>query len=203
MRSAFCASSTAQYYVGTLTGETFQENGITSAYWLNLHHFRPDLPYTDVRRLKLPSEAGPAADCALILRYLSNSHVFDFKAPVSDSRFTLRMLAAFVGRNFSVGRLRMCVLDDQLTDYRSINAVFDGGLRLGKLHLRILRKNLAALIKTTDFLRMPTIQELEELKLKLVRFRGFNAGTDSSTRRQNSNCEDHSSRFQAIIAETV
>lgn len=42
----------------------------TGAYRCVLHHFRRDIAYTDVRRLVIPSTEGPAADGALIRRYL-------------------------------------------------------------------------------------------------------------------------------------
>ncbi|KAH7709306.1 hypothetical protein AAVH_23417 [Aphelenchoides avenae] len=137
------------------------------AYWLTVHHFRRELSYTDVRRLKVPCAESPAADCALILHNLSNSYVVDLKVPYSNSRFSLKMLAALVDRNFSVGHLRMHALDGPLTDYRSLEVVFCGRMRLGALELRIRRKSLANLIKTTNFLRMPTIQGLTELRLIL------------------------------------
>ncbi|KAH7693789.1 hypothetical protein AAVH_39172, partial [Aphelenchoides avenae] len=143
----------------------------TGAYWLTFHHFRRDLTYTDVRRLKVPCAEGPAADCALILHNLSDSYVVDLKMSYSDSRFSLKMLAALVDRNFSVGRLRMHALDGPLTDYRSLDAVFGGGIRLSALILRIRRKSLASLIKTANFLRMPTIQGLTELRLILAETR--------------------------------
>lgn len=75
------------------------------------------------------------------------------------------MLAALVvGRNFSVGRLQMHAWDGKLTDYRSMDVIFGGGLRLDALHLYIGRQGLTNLIKTVDFLRMPTVQGLKELK---------------------------------------
>ncbi|KAH7666404.1 hypothetical protein AAVH_43237, partial [Aphelenchoides avenae] len=98
------------------------------AYWLTFHHFRHDLTYTDVRRLKVPCAEGPAGDWALILHNLSNSYVVKLKVPYSDCRFSLKMLAALVDRNFSVGRLRMSALDGPLTDYRSLDAVLGGGI---------------------------------------------------------------------------
>ncbi|KAH7716652.1 hypothetical protein AAVH_15935 [Aphelenchoides avenae] len=141
------------------------------ACWLTVHHFRRDLSYTDVRRLKVPGAEGPSTDCALILHNMSNSYVVDLKVPYSNSRFSLKMLAALVDRNFSVGRLRMHALDGPLTDYRSLEVVFCGSLRLGALDLRIRRKSLVNLIKTTNFLRMPTIQGLTELRLILAETR--------------------------------
>ncbi|KAH7697471.1 hypothetical protein AAVH_35446, partial [Aphelenchoides avenae] len=136
-----------------------------AAYWLVLHHLRRDLTYSDARRFKLPSAEGPAADCVLIRRYLSNSYVTDLKTPYSDGRFSLKMLSALVSNNScSVGRLRLGALDGQLTDYRSMEVVFGGGLHLNALSLSISSLSLAKLIKTTDFLRLPTIQGLTELK---------------------------------------
>ncbi|KAH7713842.1 hypothetical protein AAVH_18787 [Aphelenchoides avenae] len=124
----------------------------TGAYRCVLHHFRRDIAYTDVRRLVIPSTEGPAADGALIPYY-------------ANDRFVLRMLAALVvGRNFSVGRLQMHAWDGKLTDYRSMDVIFGGGLRLDALHLYIGRQGLTNLIKTVDFLRMPTVQGLKELK---------------------------------------
>ncbi|KAH7708900.1 hypothetical protein AAVH_23839 [Aphelenchoides avenae] len=86
-----------------------------AAYWLILLDFRRNLTYSDVRRFKLPYVAGSAAICAMIRRYLSNSHVD------SDGRFSLKMIAALVlTHNCTVDRLRMGTLDGQLTDYRSV-----------------------------------------------------------------------------------
>ncbi|KAH7704677.1 hypothetical protein AAVH_28130, partial [Aphelenchoides avenae] len=136
------------------TGDAF-----TGSYQLILHHFRRDLAYTDMRVLKLPCLERPAADCALILHYLSNSHVADLKAPYSDGRFSLKMIAALVmDHNFTMDRLRMHAVDGQLTDYRSMDVVFGGGMHLNALNLATGGQSLANLIKTTDFLRLPTVQ---------------------------------------------
>ncbi|KAH7702857.1 hypothetical protein AAVH_29983, partial [Aphelenchoides avenae] len=138
----------------------------TGSYWLTVRHFRPDRKYTDVRHLQIPCEQGRAADCALLIGYLGNSHVADLKAPYWDCRFSLKMLAALVAHhNVSVGRLQMGALDGQLTDYRSMNVVLGGAMRLKALHLWICREDLANPIKTADFLRIPAIQALTELRL--------------------------------------
>lgn len=151
-------------------------NHTPEEYWLVLQHFRRDLTYTDIRRFRVPSTAGStstAADCAVILRYLSNSHVTDFEAPHYEPRFTFKMLAALVNRNFSMGRMRMRVLDGALTDYRSLDAVFRGGMQLDSLYLWIHEDRLNRLIKTTDFFCLPVIQRLKEFKLRLVHFSYF------------------------------
>ncbi|KAH7717640.1 hypothetical protein AAVH_14921 [Aphelenchoides avenae] len=74
---------------------------------------------------------------------LSNSHVADLKTPYSDGRFTLKMLAALVAdHNCTMDRLRMGALDGQLTDYRSMDVVFGGGMRLnGLTELKFLEAN--------------------------------------------------------------
>ncbi|KAH7717658.1 hypothetical protein AAVH_14939 [Aphelenchoides avenae] len=144
----------------TKTGDAF-----TGEYRTIMHHFRRHFTYVDVRLLKVPCAEGPAADCALIRHYLSNSHVSDVKAPYSDGRFSLKMLAALVvDHNCTMDRLRMGALEGQLTDYRSMDVVFGGGLRLDALSLAISSQSLARLTKTTDFLRLPTIEGLAELK---------------------------------------
>ncbi|KAH7719208.1 hypothetical protein AAVH_13366 [Aphelenchoides avenae] len=150
---------------------------IAGAYWLIFHHFRRDLTYSNVRRFKLPSAEGAATDCALIRRYLSNSYVTDFKSPYSDGRFSLKMLAALVDRNFTVDRLRVGALDGQLTDYRSMDVVFGGGLRMNALSVAISSQSLASLIKTTEFLRLPTVQGLEELKFLPITLSSFSSWT--------------------------
>lgn len=141
----------------------------TGAYWLVLRHFRSDLLYSDQRRFKIPSEAGPAVDCALIVRHLSDCQLFDFKPPESDAPFTLKMLAALANRNFSIGALRMRTDGGGLSDYRSMNTVFGGGMRLAAIELRLFDHKFTSLVKTTDFFRMPTVQRLKALKLHLVR----------------------------------
>lgn len=55
-----------------------------------------------------------------------------------------------------------------MTDYRCMNVIFDGGMRLSTLELHLFEHQLATLIKTVDFLRMQTVQRLEVLKLRLV-----------------------------------
>lgn len=136
---------------------------------MTLRHFRRELPYSDLRRFKIPSAAGPAADCALVRRYLSNCHVFDFKTPDSDSRFFIQMIAALVDRNFSAETLRMCSRGGGLLDYRSMDIVFDGGLRLETLEMNLFAQEFATLVKTIDFFRTPTVRKLKALKLHLVR----------------------------------
>ncbi|KAH7709069.1 hypothetical protein AAVH_23650, partial [Aphelenchoides avenae] len=139
---------------------------IYGVYWLALSQFRRDLQYSDSRRFKLPSKDGPATYCSLVLRYLSNSHLSDFKAPECDSRFVFKMLAALAVRNFSVGALRMCA-DKGLSDYRSMDSLFNGGMRLSSLELRLVETEFFKLVDTTDFFRTPTVQQLKALKLEL------------------------------------
>lgn len=136
---------------------------------MSLRHFRSELPYSDLRRFKVPSESGPAADCSLVGRYLSNSHLFHLQTPYSDSRFAIKLLAAFANRNVSVETLLMSSCGGGLLDYRSMNVVFDGGMRLATLELHMFEHELATLVKTTDFFRSPTVRKLKELKLHLVR----------------------------------
>ncbi|KAH7699249.1 hypothetical protein AAVH_33647, partial [Aphelenchoides avenae] len=118
-----------------------------------------------------------AADCTLILRYLSNSHVEDFKTPTNQPSFSVQMLAALVDRNVSMGQLRLRVMDDPLVAYPSLDAVFRSGMRLDALSLWIHEDYLQRLINTADFFRMPLVQRLKELKLILVH-------RESSTQRQ-------------------
>lgn len=80
------------------------------------------------------------------------------------------MLAALADRNVSLGRLKVRFLDGAMTDYRSFDAIFGGGMRLGALKLYMHEDCLHRLIKTTDFFRMPAMQRLSEFKLELVRF---------------------------------
>lgn len=111
-----------------------------------------------------------AADCALILRYLSNSHVADFKAPANEPHFSVQMLAALVDRNFSMGRVQLRILADPLTDYPSLDAVLRSGMRLAALNLWIHEDCLQRLVKLRDFFRLSVVQRLTELKLTLVLF---------------------------------
>ncbi|KAH7725630.1 hypothetical protein AAVH_06810, partial [Aphelenchoides avenae] len=153
-------------------------------YWLRLHHFRRDLPYSDVRRFKIPPTAeleSTAADCARILRCLSNSHVADFKAPPKEPCFTIKMLAALVNRNFSLERLRLRAFNDPLTDYRSLDAVFGGGMRLAAFNLWIHEDCFHHLVKTTDFFRMPAMQRISEFKLLLISFVALSRGSKMNT----------------------
>ncbi|KAH7719779.1 hypothetical protein AAVH_12730 [Aphelenchoides avenae] len=120
-----------------------------------------------MRRFKIPSEAGPAADCALIICHLSNIHLFHFKRPDPDARVVVKMLAALGDRNFSVGALQMWDDDGELSDYRSMRAAFDGGTRVAALELSLLEHKFAGLVKTTDFFRTSTVQRLKALKLHL------------------------------------
>ncbi|KAH7696026.1 hypothetical protein AAVH_36906, partial [Aphelenchoides avenae] len=112
----------------------------SGAYWMALRHFPSDLPYSDVRRFGLPSKAESAADCALILHYLSNIYLLSFERPYYDSdyRFTVKMLAALAGRNFSIDTLEMWGRYGGLSDYRSMRAAFNGGMRLASLELDLL-----------------------------------------------------------------
>lgn len=80
------------------------------------------------------------------------------------------MLATLVDRNTSMGRLQMRAFGGPLTDYRSMDAVFGGEMRLGALNLWIREDCRERLIRTTDFLRMTAVQGLTELTLILVRF---------------------------------
>ncbi|KAH7729756.1 hypothetical protein AAVH_02230 [Aphelenchoides avenae] len=137
--------------------------------WMVLHHDRRDPPFEDVRRLKIHSAEASATDCALIRRYLLNSYLADFRIMPDEARFALKMVSALSDWNFSVGRLCLRAEDAPLTDYRSLNTVFGGGLRLTELNLRICETHLGHLIRTTDFWRLPTVQALSELKLLLVR----------------------------------
>ncbi|KAH7693330.1 hypothetical protein AAVH_39637 [Aphelenchoides avenae] len=96
-------------------------------YLMTLRHYSRDHPYSDMRQFQVPSAAGSAADCALLCRYLSNSHVLDFMTPQCDSRFAFKMLAALADRNFSVGALRMNVDQCGLSDYRCMDTVSTTG----------------------------------------------------------------------------
>ncbi|KAH7694096.1 hypothetical protein AAVH_38863, partial [Aphelenchoides avenae] len=139
----------------------------TGFYWLTVRHFQRNLSYTDVRRFKLPSTAGAANDCALIRDYLSNAHVADLLTPWNDSPFAIKMLASLATRNFSVGRVGLHAGANRLADYRSMDAVF-GGLRMSSLHLSCEERRFVELVKTTDFLRMATVQRLRKLELTLT-----------------------------------
>ncbi|KAH7719190.1 hypothetical protein AAVH_13348 [Aphelenchoides avenae] len=145
----------------------FEKDPEDGVYWMVLRHFRRDLCYNDMRRFKVPSEAGPSADCAVILHHLSNSHVRSFKTMGSNSRFAVKMLAAVADRNVSVGALRLRPDEGRLTDYRSMDTVFDGAMRLASLELHILEHEFATIVKTTDFFRMATVGRLKTLKLQL------------------------------------
>lgn len=157
-------------------------------YWMVLRHFRSEVPYSDMRRFRVTSRRAPAAYCSLIRRYLSNGHLFDFKTPEFAARFAVKMIAALVDRNFSVGALQLRAKDDQhpfhcpldtrairlqlsgLSDYRSMNTVFGGAMRLTTLEMSLFEDVCATLVMTTDFLRMRAVQRLKTLKLQLVRF---------------------------------
>lgn len=147
----------------------------TGAYGLFLRHFGRDSAYTDVRLFKISSTAGPSAECALIRRYLRNSHVAECESLAGEFRFCLKMLAALVDHNFSMGLLWMGELngprvDHQLSDYRSLDAVFNGAMRLDALELfHLSEHSFAGLVKTTDLFRMAMVQRLKALKLHLVR----------------------------------
>ncbi|KAH7693790.1 hypothetical protein AAVH_39170, partial [Aphelenchoides avenae] len=139
----------------------------SGAYWMLLRHFRSDLRYSDMRQFKIPSMAGPVADCALIIRYLSNSHLFIFERPGCYPRFAVKMLAALVDRNVSVNALRMRDGENALSDYRSMDTVFKGGMRVATLELSMSEGKFASLVKTVDFFRTSTVQRLKALKLQL------------------------------------
>lgn len=138
-------------------------------YWIEFRHFRRDLPYSDMRRFEIPSEAGPVADCTLIICHLNNSHLFAFKRPDPDSRFVIKMLAALATRNVSVDTLRLLDDDDAFSDYQSVAAVFGGGMRVATLELSLFEHEFTSLVKTIDFFRMSTVRRLKALKLQLVR----------------------------------
>lgn len=138
-------------------------------YQVVLRRFQSDLTYSDMRRFKVPSEFGPLVDCALIVRHLSNSHLFHFKRPEPSSRFVIKMLAALGDRNFSVGST-LRLWDEELSDYRSMHAAFGGGTRVTTLELSLFEHKFASLVKTTDFFRTSAVQRLKVLKLRLVRF---------------------------------
>ncbi|KAH7712682.1 hypothetical protein AAVH_19987 [Aphelenchoides avenae] len=141
----------------------------TGFYLLTVRHFQRELSYTDVRRFKMPSAAGARSDCALIRHYLSNAHVADLRTPWPyDAPFAIKMLASLAARNFSVGHVNLFAGANRLADYRSMDAVF-GGLRMGSLYLSCQERRFVELVKTTDFLRMATVQRLRELKLTLTR----------------------------------
>ncbi|KAH7709071.1 hypothetical protein AAVH_23652 [Aphelenchoides avenae] len=142
-------------------------SAFTGAFRMTVYLIRRDVAYRDVRRFKIHSMAGPAADCARVRRYLSNAHVADFWAPTEEPSFSLKMLAALVNRNFTVSRLQMSAVDGPLTDFRSMDAIFGGGVRLDALTLGMREECFERLIKTTDFMRMPTVQGLKEFKLEL------------------------------------
>lgn len=151
---------------------------------MSLRHFLRDAAYVDVRRFKLPSGASPVSDCALIRRHLSNSHISEFLLPETDyrdTRFSLRMLAALVDGNVSLGALRLDVVNRFTPDYPSLGTVFGGRMRMDTFEMRAMEHDFVRLVKATDFLRQPTIQGLKKLKLDLVRFqqgcRGFGTGT--------------------------
>lgn len=111
--------------------------------WLQLRSKTVVLNNKDVRRFKIHSMAGPASDCARIRRYLSNAHVADFWAPTEEPRFSLKMLAALVNRNFTASRLQMSAVDGPLTDFRSMDAIFGGGVRLDALALGMREEALS------------------------------------------------------------
>ncbi|KAH7709072.1 hypothetical protein AAVH_23653 [Aphelenchoides avenae] len=121
------------------------------------------------KQFEVPSKDGPAAYCALIIHHLSNSHLFAFKSPESDSRFALKMLAALANRNFSIGALRMRDDGGGLSDYRSMDVVVAGGMRLDALELSMFEHEFLSLVKTTDFFCMSTVARLKTLKPELVR----------------------------------
>ncbi|KAH7696611.1 hypothetical protein AAVH_36317, partial [Aphelenchoides avenae] len=135
-------------------------------YWLTIRHFQRALPYTRVRRFRLPSAAGPKSDCDLIRRYLSNSHVDDIEQPQANFSFTIKMLASLAAGSVTVGRVRLNAVAERLSDYRSIDSIF-GGLRMSDLYLSCYEHRFVELVKITDFFRMSTIQGLRELKLTL------------------------------------
>ncbi|KAH7719191.1 hypothetical protein AAVH_13350 [Aphelenchoides avenae] len=97
---------------------------LSGAYWMVVRHFRSDLTYSGMRQFKIPSMAGHVTDCALIIRYLSNSHLFILERPGCYPRFAVKMLAALVDRNVSVDTLRMRDGEVSLSDYRSMDTVF-------------------------------------------------------------------------------
>lgn len=132
--------------------------------------FRRGLKYWEQRRFDLPLGEVPASMCALILRPLSNSHTDVVEAPEGTYHFCMRMLAALTARNVSVGEFWLKAFEENMSDYRSMDTVFgSGGLRMSVLNLSMGDSDSARLIKTTDFLRTPTVQGLSALTL-MVRF---------------------------------
>lgn len=156
---------------------------------MDIVRFHRELPYRESRRFKIPSEAGIAADCLLACRYLSNSHVADFKAPQYDSRFAFKMIAVLTQHNVSLGTVRMCAKEDGLSDYRSLDTIFNGGMSLAALEIRLFDHQFATLVKTTDFFRRPMVQRLETLKLTLVCVKRLPTPTPSLT-IESSSCSD-------------
>ncbi|KAH7709760.1 hypothetical protein AAVH_22957 [Aphelenchoides avenae] len=140
---------------------------VNGAYWMVIDHVQRDLPYTDVRRFKLPSTAGAEDDCALIRHCFSHSHVADLQASRADFHVAIKMLARLASRNFSVGCMDLCADAQRLSDYRSMDVVF-GGLRMSELDLSCEEHRFVELVKTTDFFRMSTVQKLRQLKLNLT-----------------------------------
>ncbi|KAH7708698.1 hypothetical protein AAVH_24024 [Aphelenchoides avenae] len=134
-------------------------------------HFQRDLSYTEVRRFKLPSPAGAENDCGLIRNYLGNcfrlvSNVTDLMAPRFHFTFTIKMLASLTARNVSAGRVVLYAEDKRLSDYRSMDTIF-GEMRINELDLTCEEHRFVELIKTTDFFRTPTVQQLRKLTLAL------------------------------------
>ncbi|KAH7729759.1 hypothetical protein AAVH_02233 [Aphelenchoides avenae] len=148
---------------------TLKNNYGCGDYWTVLRHRRRDPPFEDVRSLKVNSAEASATDCALIHRFVRNCHIASLWIMPDEARFALKMASALSDWNSSVGRLCLRAEDAPLTDYRSLDAVFGGDLRLTELDLRIGETHLGHLIRTTDFWRLPTVQALSELKLLLVR----------------------------------
>lgn len=77
----------------------------------------------------------------------------------------------------------MCDLDGQLTDYRSMDVIFGGGLLLNARSLSISTQSFANLIKTTDFLRLHAIQGLTQLKFLEVSFQSLTANDGETMKR--------------------
>ncbi|KAH7702009.1 hypothetical protein AAVH_30851 [Aphelenchoides avenae] len=146
-------------------------------YWLRLHHFQRDLPYNDAREFKLCDEMSPQEECALVLRYLSNSYIVGFADdrcagsphPKDEnlSSFFLRMLGALAAQNVAVGRLRLGGFGACVRDYCALERAFDGQLPITALRVSLKESKFVGLVKITDFFRYSGVQRLKELCLSL------------------------------------
>ncbi|KAH7708868.1 hypothetical protein AAVH_23875 [Aphelenchoides avenae] len=147
--------------------ETWQHR-YSTYYRLVLHHFQRDLPYNDAREFKLCDVMTSQEECALALRYLSNSYIVVFGS--HHANFFLRMLGALGGRNVTVGRVTLSWFGACVRDYRALERAFGGQLPITSLRLSLGESSLVGLAKVTDFFRYPGVQCLKELCLSLVCF---------------------------------